>query len=140
MNKILYPFDFREYLLDDETFDVLGFNEYWDDSSSLSGTRTLHIAGERYEIHDFGSCSDATGGYGYGEPERNPHYFTSSDWSPLYFLHELYEDMLLKLSSAAIELFVEKTKEHGVNLYPFIKSWLEYKQKKSQDATMLVIQ
>lgn len=127
-----YPFEFCELRLTNKMLDVLGFSEYWAGSGDFYGERCFGIEAVnlyRMMVHD--ETDDPCSGY-CEIPMYQSEYFTSSHksktWRNIYFIHDLYED-ILENNPNLIEMFVEKTKEKGVNIYPYIKSYLEYKNK-----------
>jgi len=130
-----YPFEFKELLLTNKVLDILGFSEYWAGASEY-GERAFgkKISENQYEswyrIVENDEMDDPTCGYGGGEPEYSSchysHPFGAKSMGSIYFLHELYES-IAENSPDVLGLFVEKTKEKGVNMYPYIKSWIEYK-------------
>lgn len=135
-----YPFEFKELLLTSKALDVLGFSEYWGDSGE-SGTRTLNLGGivgdERllakkeyplYHIHEIDETDDPCGGYS-NNPEYSSWYIVTKDWEPIYFLHEMYEDIVKRRTSEEVQKFVEITMKKGVNMYPYIESWVKFKNK-----------
>lgn len=131
-NKITYPFEFKELLLTDKALDVLGFSEYWAGSGEF-GERGFGIQRvELYRIVEHDETSDPECGYGSDEPEYSTcHYstpFKAKTFGRIYFLHELYES-IAEVTPTLLEMFVEKTKQKGVNMYPYIKSWINYKEK-----------
>jgi hypothetical protein len=135
-----YPFEFKEMLLTDKVLDKLGFSEYWAGSGDF-GERTF---GEKinqwkyskwYRIVEVDEMDDPESGYGYGKPEYCPqHYhspFKGKVFRDIYFLHDLYED-ISDNSPETLEQFIEKTKEKGVNMYPYIESYLKWKNEKNK--------
>lgn len=132
-NKITYPFEFKELLLTDKALDVLGFSEYWAGSGDF-GERSFGIQGvELFRLVEIDESDDPESGYGYGEPEYSSCHYGSpfnskNSLSRIYFLHELYES-IAEVTPTLLEMFVEKTKQKGVNMYPYIKSWIDYKEK-----------
>lgn len=128
--ELKYPFEFKELLITDKVLDVLGFGEYWAGASEY-GERSFGIEGvELYRIVEHDEMDDPACGYGSTPPEYSScHYskpFKSKTMGNIYFLHELYES-IAETTPTLLEMFVEKTKEKGVNMYPYIKSWLEFK-------------
>jgi hypothetical protein len=137
MNKeVKYPFEFNELRLTDKMLDVLGFSKYWAGSGDFYGERCFGIEGValyRMTVHD--ETEDPCSGY-CQTPVYQSEYFSSGyqskTWNHIYFLHELYED-ILENKPNLIEMFVEKTKEKDVNMYPYIKSYLEYKDNSNEE-------
>lgn len=139
--KVTYPFEFNEMILTDKVLDVLGFSEYWAGSGGF-GDRRLELGGQvgderltskkeypNYFVYEVDESEDPASGYG-GEPEYSSAHFCGNGFSPrLYFLHEMYEDILSRRTPEEIEKFIEITKRNGVNMYPYIKSWIDYKEK-----------
>jgi hypothetical protein len=74
---------------------------------------------------------DPACGYGSGTPLYSPshysHPFKSKKMGSIYFLHELYES-IAEVEPTLLEMFVEKTKQAGVNMYGYIESYLKYKE------------
>lgn len=128
-----YPFEFNELLLTDKCLDVLGFSEYWAGSGDF-GERCFGIEHqELYRIVEIDESEDPSSGYGGGQPEYcscnyGEPFKSKNSLRRIYFIHELYES-ILENNPSLIEMFIEKTKSKGVNMYPYIKSWLEYKSK-----------
>lgn len=136
-----YPFKFKELLLTDKVLDVLGFSEYWAGSGDFGDRRLdlgAKVGDERltskneypdYYIMEMDENYDPSGGYG-GESEYYARSYLSKGFdSYMYFLHEMYEDILARRTPEEVASFIELTKKDGVNMYPFIKSYLEYKAK-----------
>jgi hypothetical protein len=133
--EIKYPFAFDELKITDKVLDVLGFSEYWAGASEY-GERTFGIKKSEhqyekwYRIVDHDEMED--GNQGYISPAR---YYAQNFSSPfnarvsrrIYFLHDLYED-ISDNAPDLLDFFIEKTKEKGVNMFPFIQSYLEYKE------------
>jgi len=134
--KVNYPFEFKELLITDKVLDVLGFSEYWAGASEY-GERSFGIQGvEIYRIVENDEMNDPELGYGNNAPEYNAcHYskpFSAKTFGRIYFLHELYES-IAESNPNILQMFVEKTKEQGVNMYPYIESWLEFKNKMANE-------
>lgn len=117
-----YPFEFNELLLTNRVLDVLGFSEYWAGSGGF-GTRSFN----GYRVHQIDENEDPEGGYGLGEPQYCSEHFCTNDFHPIYFLHEMYEDMVARCSPEFVKDFIEFTKKKGVNMYPYIESYLKHK-------------
>ncbi|MCU9931132.1 hypothetical protein OFL77_27760, partial [Escherichia coli] len=67
-------------------------------------------------------------GYGFGVPEYcSQHYLSKGLDGRIYFLHEMYEDILKRRTPEEVERFIEITKTKNVNMYPYIESWIKYK-------------
>jgi hypothetical protein len=127
---MIYPFEFRELLLTDGVLDALGFSPYWGGSGEYGERRF-----GSYYIIDHDEMDDPECGYGSSKPMYSSQHFSEgfkTDMNTLYFLHELYES-IAKNSPEDLEAFVEKTKENGVNMYPYIESYLEYKKPCSKE-------
>lgn len=90
-----YPFEFSELLLTKTVLDVIGFTEYWSGCGDF-GDRRLNL-GElpAYLIWEIDELDDPCGGY-CGQPVYESSHFSSKDWEPMYFLHEMYEDIVKK--------------------------------------------
>lgn len=136
-----YPFEFKEMHLSDRVLDKLGFTEYWAGCGDF-GDRRLDLgatkgderlsAKDQYPMyliyHIDEQDQDESSGQGYGEPEYVPsHLCTKSFQKDLYFLHDMYEDILENRTPEELEAFVELTKK--VLMYPFLKSYLDFKNK-----------
>ena len=124
-----YPFKFKSLLLTDGVLDALGFSEYWAGCGDF-GTRSLSLGNPEnkwYMIYDIDETEDDTGGYGTGAPEYCEKHFCTEDFNSIYFLHEMYEDIVSRRSEDEILSFVEILKKKGVNMYPHLQSYLEYK-------------
>ena len=129
-----YPFEFEEMPITDKVLDTLGFCEYWSGCGDF-GTRMVgekiseHQYSKSYTIVEEDEMDDDSLGYS-GSPKYSArHYhspFSSKKHRSIYFLHDLYED-ISENAPEVLDLFIEKTKENGVNMYPYIKSYLEYK-------------
>lgn len=128
--KLNYPFEFKELLITDKVLDALGFSEYWAGSGDF-GERSFGVEGVRlFRIVEIDEIDDPDAGYGYGEPEYCARHYgepfsSRNSLKNIYFLHELYESVLANCPGL-MDMFVEKTK--GVNMYPYIKSWVEFKE------------
>lgn len=137
-----YPFEFREMKLTNKALDMLGFSEYWGGCGDF-GDRRLDLGGkvgdERLKEKDqYPSYliyvideqeQDEGSGQGYGEPEFVPeHFCTKSFQGDMYFLHDMYEDILANRTPEEVAAFVELTKKKGVNMWPFLRSYLEFKK------------
>lgn len=118
-----YPFEFKELPLTDKMLDKLGFTEYHDGSGD-SGDRRFG----KYKLWSIDEKDDSADGYGSWAPEYSAKYFCSDhravQFRSIYFLHDLYEDIKIN-NPEELDAFIEKTKR--VNMYPFIKSYLEFK-------------
>jgi hypothetical protein len=124
-NFVKYPFQFQEMLLTDGVLDALGFTPYHDSSGDF-GTRTF---GE-YTLVEYLETDDPDAGYGIGQAWYSPHHFSEThkySGKRLYFLHELYTSISIWAPNE-LDKFVEKTKENGVNMYPYVESYLNYKK------------
>ncbi len=140
--KVSYPFEFKALLLTDKVLDVLGFSEYWAGAGDF-GDRRLDLGGKvgderltskeeypSYLVMVSDETDDPEAGYGYGEPEYcSSHYSENHFDGIIYFLHEMYEDILKRRPPEEVEKFVEITKQNGVNMFPYIKSWIEFKER-----------
>ncbi len=128
-----YPFEFKHLLLTDKCLDVLGFGEYWAGSGDF-GERCFGVQGvELFRLVEMDETPDQDCGYGSTTPEYYGGHYAApfngkSPLSTIYFLHELYES-ISENTPTLLELFIAKTKEKGVNMYPYITSWIEYKEK-----------
>ena len=140
-NKALtYPFPFAELRITSSVLDKLGFTEYWsgcgefgerifgirEDPSNENGIYINWYRIVEYDELDYG----ADAGYG-GEPYMYQSQYWSSPFNAkvhrnIYFLHDLYED-ISDNAPEVLEIFLEKSKEKGVNMYPYIQSYLKWK-------------
>jgi hypothetical protein len=138
-----YPFEFNELLLTSELLDNMGFSEYWGDSGD-SGSRTLNlgakIGDERlisnkeyplYYIHEIDEKNDECDGY-CGSLNYCPFKITNKDFHSMYFLHEMYEDILSRRTPEELDKFLEITKSTNVNCYNYLMSYLKYKEAESK--------
>lgn len=127
-----YPFEFNELLLTDYVLDQLGFTEYHDGAGDF-GDRRLDLGLEtRYEIKCVDAKSDINDGYGYymeTKPKIEPGHFCTEDFGiRLYFLHDMYEDILLNRTSSELDMFIEKCNKS--NAGPYLSSYILNKFKK----------
>lgn len=131
-NKMTHPFNFRELRLTDKMLDVLGFSEYWAGSGDFYGERCFGVEGVKlYRILCYDETPDPCSGYCGGPIWYQSEYFSSSHFANkvfrnIHFLHDLYED-ISDNAPELLEMFIEKTKEKGVNMYTYIKSYLDEK-------------
>lgn len=133
-----YPFEFRELNLTDKVLDAIGFTEYWSGSGDW-GTRTLSFEGieGRYELIDHDENYDVYDGYCI-EREYGAQHFCGMNWrSTLYFLHDLYEEIVTNTNEEFVKAFLLKLKDNKVNMDSHIKSYLDYKEKCSVKDVML---
>ena len=118
-----YPFEFKELLLTDFVLTKLGFTPYHDGAGDY-GDRRLDLGKRPYfEIIEIDAKDDVYDGYGITKEIGSGHY--TRDCEDLYFLHELYEEILSDCTVDEVNVFVEKCKE--ANCYPYLESYLEYK-------------
>lgn len=140
VRNMSYPFEFKELLLTSRVLDTLGFSEYWADSGN-SGTRTLDLGGkvgdERllakkeyplYYIHEIDEMADPCCGY-CEIVEYDSCHIVTKDWETIYFLHEMWEDIVKRRTDEEVRVFVELTMKKGVNMYPYIESYMKWKSK-----------
>lgn len=142
---MIYPFEFKVLHLTDKVLDKLGFSEYWDGPGDF-GDRRLDLGAQKedkrlvskqqypaYLIHVIDEQDqDEASGQGYGEPEYVPYHFTTKDFQKaLYFLHDMYEDIAVNRTPEELQVFFEITKKKGINMWPFLSSYLEYKKMES---------
>lgn len=135
-----YPFEFKALLLTNEVLDALGFTEYWAGCGDF-GDRRLDLGGvvedvrltskkeyPKYLIYVIdGAEQDEASGQGYGEPEHIAEHFCDKDFRGIYFLHEMFEDISKRRTPEELDAFTELTKKKGVNMFAYIRSYLEYK-------------
>lgn len=136
-----YPFEFDEMLLTERALDALGFTEYWSGSGEF-GDRGLDLGAKvgderltskeeypKYFIYEMDGMDDVDQGYS-SEPKFAPRRYVSKGFDKtLYFLHEMYEDILSRRTPEEVSNFIELTKLKGINMYPYIKSYIDYKSK-----------
>lgn len=133
----------KKLLLTDKVLDVLGFTEYWAGSGDYYGDRRLDLGGQvgderlvskgeypLYYITVHDETPDPDSGYG-SEPHYQSEHFTSKDYDDLYFLHDLYEDIVKRRTPEEVAKFIEITKRKGVNMYPYIQAYIERKPETS---------
>lgn len=137
-----YPFEFDEMNLTEDALDRLGYTEYWSGCGDfgerffsvkradgvLDDKRGCHIVTVQDTMED-GSAFP----YGYDDqPCYTPSYYSGTRKGPktrtLYFIHDLYED-IAENAPLLLDIFIEQTKKEGVNMYPYIKSYLDYKER-----------
>ena len=122
-------------ILTQKSLDVLGFGKY-NDKTGTSGYRRLTLPKElfdnkiceQYELWVVDETEDETGGYGYGPPEYCPkHMFCrKGEINRIYFLHDLLCSIKENCSDIFYNYFIDLTKRNGVNMYCYIKSFLNY--------------
>lgn len=135
-----YPFQFDTILITSKLLDVMGFSEYWPGCGEF-GERALDLGGKTgdirlkskgefplYYIKEIDETEDPESGYGYGKPQYCSNHFCNKDFQPMYFIHEMYEDIISRRTPKEIENFISLCGKKGVNLYPYIQSYLTYKQ------------
>lgn len=132
-----YPFEFDEIRLTDKMLDVLGFSEYWAGNSDTYGERTFGIEGEKlYWLGCTDESEDPCSGYCESAVYQAEYFHTAvmydyKKYRDVYFLHDLYED-IATFAPELLEMFVEKTKEKGVNMHPYIQSYLKWKNEENK--------
>lgn len=141
-----YPFEFKEMLITDHALDALGFQPYWSGCGDF-GDRRLDLGGQvgdprltskgeypRYFIMEMDEMDQDEGsGQGYGEPYYCPRYWLGYNFrNTLYFLHEMYEDIVERRTPEEVEVFIAITKKKNVNMWEYLKSYLEWKGKQNQ--------
>ena len=131
-----YPFEFDELRLTYRMLDVLGFTEYWAGGSDDYGERTFGISGVKiYWLGCISESEDPCSGY-CKEPvyqaEKFRTAFKYGKDKNIYFLHDLYDD-IKENAPEVLEIFIEKTRENGVNMYSYIESYLEWKTKNTKN-------
>lgn len=136
MNK----YQFSKLLLTDKVLDTLGFTEYWGECGEF-GNRQLYLQAEDadpiplakgefpryliYEMDELPYGQDA----GYALVTKyEAAYFSTKDFFPIYFLHEMYEDIVCRRAPEEVEFFTDLLKKKGVNMYPYIEEYLRWKQ------------
>jgi len=135
-----YPFKFKALIITDKMLDILGFTEYWGGSGDF-GDRRLDLGGQvedkrliskneypMYFIFKIDETDDPESGYGYSKPEYCSAHFCTKDFETIYFLHEMYDDIVARRTPEEIERFIEIIQKKGINMFPFIKSYMEYKK------------
>jgi hypothetical protein len=132
-----YPFEFSELLITSGLLDVLGFSEYWGGSGDF-GDRSLDLGGKvgderltskkeypRYMIREQDAKDDECDGYCGLPYKRVVSHFTDKDFYPMYFIHEMYEDIVKRRTPEEVKAFIELTK--AKNIYYYIDSYLKSK-------------
>ena len=125
-----YPFEFRELLLTDHVLGLLEFTQYWSGCGDF-GTRNLYFGRKSpdtnfYQIAEMDSGEQETD---WGKSEYFSNHFTCKDFQKtLYFLHELYEDIVSCRPPEDVAWFIEKCQ--SVGMYPSLKSYLDWKELK----------
>lgn len=124
-----YPFEFHELLLTDHVLDALGFGEYWDDCGDFGSRKLVFSDDSYYLLYEMDERnSDDADSYG-GVATYCPSYFLAKDFRRrLYFLHDLYEDIVASCPAVDVELFILTTKKPEVNMWPALESYLKYKE------------
>lgn len=131
----MYPFEFSEMLLTSRALDKLGFTEYWAGSGDF-GTRSFGIllndgSNNRYEkdkwiqIIELDEKDDDCDGY-CSDKWYAPCRYIGKYTGSIYFLHELYEELLAQTPHLE-EYFLEQCTK--CNMINYINSYLEYKAK-----------
>lgn len=118
-----YPFEFEECLLTDDLFHTLGF-EFWGGSGDFYDAG---IEGIRYRIIQGQFEPDDTLGYISGPKRMDVARFMTSDFKTMYFLHEMYEDIVSRCSTEDKTKLFQLFEKH--NLSPYIESYLKYKNE-----------
>jgi hypothetical protein len=128
-----YPFEFKELILTDRILDKLGFTEYWAGSGDY-GERCFGIKKNEnqfehvpYRIVEIDEKDDDCDGYCETRNYVAQYYqspFRAKVHRSIYFLHDLYDD-IQDNAPHVLEFFVQKCKEN--NMYPFIESYLTFK-------------
>lgn len=123
-----YPFEFNELLLTEKVIQYMGFNNWWGDS------------GDGYEIA-FGKENDPTSvvnyrlratceesePYSYSTSYYQTQHIMNDKFEPLYFIHELYEDIVKNASVKDFNILITHFKK--LSVYPYIQSYLKYKEE-----------
>lgn len=110
-------------MLTQGTLDVLGFTEYWGGCGDY-GTRSLLLDGKQYTITVLDEQIDST--YGYGAKEYNPEIIISPSKSPLYFLHDLYDDVFETLGVTAANELQSLCDKHGMGIS--MQSYIRFRE------------
>lgn len=142
--QLSYPFEFDTLLLTDGVLDTLGFSDYWAGAGDY-GHRSLDMGGEvgdkrkegeypTYKIWVIDEIDDPEAGYGYSPPRYCSKHICTKDWQTITFLHEMYEDILSRRTPEEFQAFVELTKKDGVNMWPYLEAWEEFKEKNNSPA------
>lgn len=133
-----YPFEFKEMILTGKALTALGYTEYWagcgDFGERKFGVRINENQFDiNYGIHtivEMDEKEDDADGYG-AFSQYSPRIYCNSFKNNLnrniYFLHDLYED-IAENAPKLLDLFIEQTKKKGVNMYPYIESYLKFKE------------
>ena len=117
-------------LITDLILDKLGFTPYQDGAGDY-GHRTLaypnkppYNKSNMYEIICYDEKDDANDGYGEQPEYGDGHYASGNNYSSMYFIHELYDDVRLTMSTEFFNYFIEQLKKN--NLFPYIESYLNH--------------
>lgn len=133
-----YPFEFMELPITDRVLDKLGFAEYWDGCGDFGersfGVRLpedphnrFHPDYSVYRLVEIDEKDDYCDGFC-----EDLQYLARYWYSPfkhisfrkIYFLHDLYEDILAN-NPDLIPFFEEAAKK--VNMHPFLDSYKKFK-------------
>ena len=126
-------FNFSVCLLTDQILDIIGFTEYWAGCGDF-GDRRLDLGGNvgderltskkeypKYLIYEF-DAQEATD-WGYGLEPRIATHYADKDMCQMFFLHEMYEDILLRRTPEEVEAFINILKKRDVGLYQYIEKY-----------------
>lgn len=124
-----YPFEFKELLITKYLLDTLGFSEYYSGCADF-GYRSLDLPffEKVYRIIEYDELKEDGASMGGMDNSYVSSYWASySNEIPerkLYFLHDMYNDILIHLGAGFLEQFIKVCKK--VNMYPFIISYERY--------------
>lgn len=132
-----YPFEFKELLLTDGVLDSLGFTDYHAGSGDF-GDRRLDLGGKvgdtfltsknEYPFYFIFVIDHQEPDY-YYEDVITPKHFCTKDFKTIYFLHEMYEDILKRRTADEVSEFINKCNKTGMSGY--LNSYLKYKNERS---------
>jgi hypothetical protein len=125
-----YPFEFKELLLTDNVLDLLGFGEYWGGAGEY-GNRALRFGmpeGNGVRSYCITEYDGGVQQVDWSEQEYFPSHFGSEDFKKtIYFLHELYEDIVSTRTQEEVDWFVEKVSAEY--MAPALLSYLKWKNR-----------
>lgn len=119
---MFFPFEFRECLLTSELLDHLGFSEYHDGCGDF-GHRFLMLGENKYVIYEHDELI-------YGDGLSNDYiasHILNKNFESLYFLHEMYEDIVKLFTYSGQKKFLKLCENKRVNRY--LVSYLNYKHE-----------
>lgn len=131
-----YPFEFDEMLLTDEVLDLLGFTQYHGGAGDF-GDRRLDLGGKvgdpellskkEYPLYFIHVIDHLDGNY--WEDVVTPKHFCTKDFRTIYFLHEMYEDILSRRTADEASRFIQLCNQTGMSGY--LSSYIKYKENET---------